>query len=299
MKSVIARIVLLFIILAAGVDVLHAAGEAVNGFPNWSERVLYQWTNRARSDPQFEMASCPGNNCLEATTACYPPMPPIGFNQNLTRAARFHSDHMMRANYFAHNSNCVIRTDINSVYPGTCDGSSSCACSAVGSTAWSTRISRFGTAGNSEIIARGPNNYDPNSMFYVWLYEVGDVNTCTSTNANGHRYAILKRTGAMGYGYTENGSWRYATGDFGGGTTPTKIVSGAHYPQQAASVELWANWYDAANTPTTANVVVDGVARPMSLMRGTLNNGSWRAVVSGMGTGCHRYYFSLDRKSVV
>src|SRR5688500_15752143 len=114
MKSVITRIALLFIILAAGVNVLHAAGEAVNGFPSWSERVLYQWTNRARSDPQFDLATCPTGYCPEATTACYPPMPPLALSQNLTHSARFHSDHMMRAGYFAHNSNCTIRTNINS-----------------------------------------------------------------------------------------------------------------------------------------------------------------------------------------
>ena len=30
----------------------HGEGEAVAGFPNWTERVMLEWTNRARSDPQ-------------------------------------------------------------------------------------------------------------------------------------------------------------------------------------------------------------------------------------------------------
>jgi len=42
-----------------------AVGESVNGFPNWEERVLHEWTNRARSDPQVEMIAC-GANCGDA-----------------------------------------------------------------------------------------------------------------------------------------------------------------------------------------------------------------------------------------
>ncbi|HEY3056435.1 MAG TPA: hypothetical protein VGK31_10955, partial [Thermoanaerobaculia bacterium] len=34
------------------------AGESINGFPNWAERVLLEWMNRARVDPQKELAAC-------------------------------------------------------------------------------------------------------------------------------------------------------------------------------------------------------------------------------------------------
>lgn len=43
-----------------------AEGEAVNGYPNWAERVLLEWMNRARSDPQADLAGCPSGNCKEA-----------------------------------------------------------------------------------------------------------------------------------------------------------------------------------------------------------------------------------------
>ena len=70
----------------------------------------------------------------------------------------------------------------------------------------------------------------------------------------------------------------YSTGDFGAGSAPTKIPSGAHYPQQAASVGMWANWYDTAG-PSAASVNVDGVCTTMTLQRGTQTNGAWSATV--------------------
>jgi hypothetical protein len=84
----------------------------------------------------------------------------------------------------------------------------------------------------------------------------------------------------------------YSTGDFGPGSAPAKIPSGAHYPQQAASVAMWANWYDTAG-PSLATVNVDGICTPMTLQRGTQTNGAWSAAATGAGSGCHRYYFSF------
>jgi hypothetical protein len=97
---------------------------------------------------------------------------------------------------------------------------------------------------------------------------------------------ILKSTGAGGVGVAG-----YSTGDFGSGSAPTKIPSGAHYPQQAASVQTWANWYDSAG-PSLATVNVDGTCTAMTLRRGTPTNGA-SATVTGVGTGCHRYYFNF------
>ena len=78
------------------------------------------------------------------------------------------------------------------------------------------------------------------------------------------------------------------------GSAPTKIPSGAHYPQQAATVAAWANWYDTAG-PSPAAVNVDGTCTAMTLQRGTQTNGAWSATVTGVGSGCHRYYFSFRR----
>jgi hypothetical protein len=55
---------------------------------------------------------------------------------------------------------------------------------------------------------------------------------------------------------------------------------------------MWVNWYDRA-APSQSTVVVDGIAHAMWRARGTNLNGAWTAQISGVGTGCHRYYFAF------
>lgn len=266
---------------------MRGVGEPVNGFPNWPERVIHEWMNRARVDPQLEMNAC-GAACVERD--CYAPLPPLSWNESLNRAARFHSDSMVRQGYFAHTSSCTLVSNIGSLYPASCDGSASCAC--VGGvkacspscTQFWQRVGLFGGSAGGEIIA-SPS--DPNQAFYLWLFERGDTENCEFTGANGHRWLILRSTGAVGVGVAG-----YSTGDFGAGSAPAKIPSGSHYPQQAAAVEAWANWSDTAG-PSAAGVNVDGACTPMTLRRGTQTNGAWAATLTGVGTGCHRYYFSF------
>jgi uncharacterized protein YkwD len=264
-----------------------AVGEPVNGFPNWAERVIHEWINRARVDPQFEMNAC-GSPCVERS--CYGVMPPLTWSAALNRSARFHSDEMVRQGYFAHTSACTVVSNIDSLYPTSCNGSAACAC--VGGaktcsptcTGFAQRVQLFGGSPSGEIIA-SPS--DPDYAFYLWLFEPSDTTNCQFTSANGHRWLILESTGAVGAGVAG-----YSTGDFGGGSGAAKIPSAAHYPQQAASVGVWANWYDSAG-PSLATVNVDGACTPMTLQRGTQVNGAWSATVTGVGTGCHRYYINF------
>jgi hypothetical protein len=270
------------------------AGEPVNGFPNWGERVLHEWVNRARVAPQVEMAAC-GSNCPDA--ACYSVVAPLIWNGNVARAARFHADEMLQQSYFAHPSACTVVSNINSLYPGSCNGSAACAC--VGGTkmcnptctAWNARIALFGTSGGGENIAGGYGSVD--SAFYAWLHEPATSSACVFTMENGHRWNILTQGNAIGMGVS---SALYVN-DFGGSNSPIpKIPSGAHYPQQASPIEFWANWYDTA-APSAASVDVDGVCQTMSLSRGTGTNGAWSVSVTGLQTGCHRYYFTFRDSS--
>jgi hypothetical protein len=80
--------------------------------------------------------------------------------------------------------------------------------------------------------------------------------------------------------------------DFGSTSPLPRVPSGAHYPRQAATVEAWANWYDAAG-PSSARVNLDGGCVPMTRRRGTASNGAWAATLGGVGTGCHRYVFEF------
>ena len=265
------------------------AGESVNGFPTWSERVVLEWMNRARVAPQIEMSAC-GAACGDAS--CYTPQTPLYWNETLNHAARFHAAEMTKQGYFAHDSKCTLVSGIQSLYPTACDGSASCgclggsmSCAAGGCTPWSSRVSMFGSSPAGEIIA---STNDPNGAFYLWMFESAPAATCGFSAANGHRWLILTSSGGVGVGI----SGFEAVGDFGSGGTAYKIASAAHYPQQAASVEIWANWFDTA-APRSATAIVDGHCISMSLKRGTSQNGAWSATATNVGSGCHRYYISF------
>jgi MYXO-CTERM domain-containing protein len=267
-----------------------ANGEAINGFPNWNERVIHEWMNRARCDPKVEMMAC-GNNCPEGN--CYAVIPPLVWDEKLNHAARYHSAEMVQQNYFAHDSACTIVGNINSIYPANCNGQASCGCvNGVKScqnvcTSWSARIALFGANAAGEIIA---SPADPNQSFYLWLYEPYNKSTCMfdyGPPTNGHRWNILKATGLVGAGVTTAD----AVGDFGGGNPQIpKIPSGSHYPRQSANIEAWANWYDSAG-PSAAMIDVDGTCTAMALGRGSVTNGAYKVTLNSFGSGCHRYYF--------
>ena len=275
-----------------------AAAAPLAGFPNWDERVLHQWINRARVEPAEELEAC-GSKCsvAEMMPTCYTPVAPLMSGHALSVAARFHADSMARQNFFAHNTPCTLRTDLAEVYPASCDGSAACSCSGSGTTSPSGRLSRFGAYFTGEIIAAAYS--DPVSAFYGWLHEpVSSSAPCAYSNysvgdTNGHRYLILKASGSLGSGVAVGGAWgKYYATDFGGGGTQSRIPSGVHYPRQAPTVEIWANWYDSA-APSQARVVVGSQSYPMLLERGTATNGAWMTQVSGVGTGCHRYFFEF------
>ncbi|MCA9690423.1 MAG: hypothetical protein KC636_12500, partial [Myxococcales bacterium] len=278
----------LFVGLAALPSTASAEGEEVAGHPNYEERALLQLTNRARVDPQYEMEQC-GMNCAEA--ACYDVRPPLYHKHEASRAARFHAAHMTKNGYFAHTSKCTLVPDISDLYPDSCDGAAACSC--VGGTATCNpsctspqgRVGSFGAPYFGEIIAGGSS---ANQAFYLWLYEPTMDPSCMFTGENGHRWLLLTAGGAVGFGADG-----YYVGDFSGGGGGTKLASGSHWPRQSATVEAWTSWYDDA-APSKALVNVDGSCSPMSLGRGSAENGAYTASVSGVGQGCHRYFFVFE-----
>jgi hypothetical protein len=307
-RDVFRRLVLWSVLAASttGANCAFATGEAVNGFPNWSERVLIEWMNRARSDPQADLAGCPSGHCLES--ACYSTAsPPRYETDDLEHSSRYHSAEMELDGFFDHWSECTLVSNIATLYlsqPQQCDGTASCACVGGARNAGFgngtdpfTRMGFFGTGGGAagEIIAAGYQG--PDAAFYGWLYEQADSSTCVFDEANGHRYLILTDGNGQnaGAGYVPGGDYgTYATMDFAGNASAQpKIPSGAHYPEQAASVDVWANWYDSAG-PSVHQIDVDGTCTNLSLARGSQANGAWHATISGVGSGCHRYFFSFE-----
>ncbi|MCA9660651.1 MAG: hypothetical protein KC486_20080 [Myxococcales bacterium] len=279
--------------LALGLLATDAAaeGEKIDGYPSWAERVHLELTNRARVDPQVEMDQC-GDNCTEA--ACYEVKPPLYLSRKNSRAARFHAAHMEKLGYFGHTSKCTLAPDIGDTWENGCDGAASCSC--VGGepvcnpscTNPQGRVGLFGGGYFGEIIAGGSS---PNQAFYLWLYEsAGGNDACMFTQDNGHRWLLLTSNGGVGFGVDG-----YHVGDFGSADADEKgkIASGAHWPRAGNTVEAWANWYDQA-APSQALINVDGSCEAMSLGRGAAANGAYKAEVTGVGQGCHRYYFVFE-----
>jgi len=268
----------------------RADGEAVGGFPNWQERVMLEWTNRARSEPSVEMASC-GSSCGDGF--CYSPIPPLSWSLAFNRAARFHADEQDQQGYFAHNSHCTVVSNIDSIYPATCQGQATCACVGGVSTCNPTctdpqaRAALFGGTMTGEIISSAA---DPVTAFYSLLYEIyqpplGWVSQYNQSN--GHRWLLLKATPAVGFGSVGD-----TVGDFGLGPSPGKIPSGAHYPQQGSTIEFRTNWYDAAG-PQSAWLNLDGTCVAMTLERGSVTNGAWHAQGSSLPSSYVRYVFEF------
>lgn len=260
----------------------RAVGEEINGFPSWAERVEHEWANRARVDPKLEMDSC-GANCPDAS--CYTAQPPLTWGEMLSHAARFHSSEMKARGFFAHDSNCTLVSNIHDLYPATCKGETACACEGgmlSGSTNFAARVGLFGAGASGEIIAGGS---DPNSAFYLWLYEHGTDATCAFSFDKGHRWLLLTSNGSVGFGVDGN-----STGDFGGGGVDSKLASGSHYPR-GGDVDLWTNWHDGAG-PKIALVNVGGTCHPMTLARGVETNGAYTFHAST--SGCTRYYFRFE-----
>ena len=252
---------------------------------SWAERVLLEWTNRARSDPPAALEGCAA--CADAH--CYAPAAPLASSLGLVRAARFHADEMVKQSYFAHNSQCEVVPNIDALYPRSCDGSASCAC-VQGSpqrTTFSQRVRLFGEAAPSGELIASVGDASPDLAFRLWLHEPESSPVCAFRSTNGHRWMLLTSSGRIGFGV--NGS--YSVGDLGSSpASPRAVPSGAHVPRQAETVEFWANWYAGAG-PSAALVNVDGECTPLALRRGSATNGAWSASVGGVGSGCHRYYF--------
>jgi hypothetical protein len=277
-----------------------AVGEPQDGFPNWDERVIHLWTNRARCDPQADLADC--SQCVEK--ACYTPQPPLKWSYELARAARFHSANQTSCSKMSHDSSCTLVSDIGDIYaPGGCDGSASCACVGGGppcgcdapnpcTSTWA-RIGMFGASGSGENVAGGGLG-NPTGRFYAWLHENYDhPDNCAfdyGPPTNGHRWNILTNNGpALGTGCAGS----YCTQDFGGPAAPSsKLYVGVHHPQTGVVFDFRAHWYDpTGGAPQQAMVNVNGSCEVMTLERGVEPDNATYLLQGQSVSGCAHYYF--------
>src|SRR5262249_51660701 len=122
----------------------QAYGEPQNGFPTWYERMIHVLVNRARSDPQADLAGC--TNCADKPRYT-PSRPPLEGYSDPARSTRFHAVNLTSSGCgMMHDSPCQLVANIGTIYPSSCDGSVACACqggtvACSSGTVWSSRLS--------------------------------------------------------------------------------------------------------------------------------------------------------------
>ena len=192
-----------------------------------------------------------------------------------------------------HTSKCTLVSSLGSLYtPGSCDGDPSCSCQSGACTCTGTctstgaRTTLFGASGGTENVA-WQSSFNAVNMFYMWLHEETTDPACQFTMENGHRWNILKFSGAaIGVGCTNN----YCTQDFGGpAAASNKISVGVHYPA-TGTVAFRAHWYDTA-APSQALVNIGGACTAMTKERGVNDNNATYLLANQAISGCTRYYF--------
>lgn len=270
--------------------IAYAAGESVGGFPNYRERVIHQRVNRARADPQAELAAC-GPKCSEM--ACYKPAPPLQYSEPLNRAARFHADEMAKQGFYGQASTCTVVDGIAAAYPDTCDGSTECAC--VGGTSGCMPVcdSAVDRAAKWGAVLTGESDSmtaDPKLAYEGWMFEdaMGTV-SCVPGPGNADRSLLLGSAGAVGFGVAGG----HAVGEVGMPGVAHKIASGIHWPPLGPKTEVWASWFDPDGPPMRAAINFQGECRPLDLARGTPENGAYSTVFELLPQGCYPYYFQF------
>lgn len=241
--------------LWAGVALAAGYGDAEDERPSPEEREMLTWVNAARVDPEAFEGQYEAGGCSLADFSEdeRTAKAPLRWSADLGEAARFHSDDMNDNDWFDHASS---------------DG-----------TSFGTRLSRFypsSTVGENIFLGQA-------SMEQVVL-------SGWMCSRAGHRAAI------MSGGWDEAGTGvadAYSTLDFGlGGVGTRPIGVGAHLPAGATMV-LQADVHDDTRaTPEAAEVVVDGVAIPLTLTAGDAGNGFYRAAVDVSGA-CQAYWFRV------
>lgn len=273
--------------------VTRAYGEPESGFPTWYERMIHVLVNRARADPPAALAPCApcgAAGCCADHVCFTTPRPPLWWRADLARSSRFHAQNLTATGCgMSHDSPCTLVSNIDALYPGSCDGAAACACADALSCGagddFATRLSRFGV---SNWVAENIAGYgDPVAIFDAWLLENASDATCQWSSANGHRWNILGDYTHLGVG----GYGSFTVQDFHRTTAEShRIPAGAHYPETGAvDIAFRANWYDTQG-PRAARVNLGGTCYSMMRERGQPANSTWLRVLDP-GAGCQRYYF--------
>ena len=238
----------------------QSLGEPIGEYPSYQERLLLYFTNRARVAPADVNPDDP-----------YPPSAPLGFDYDLTVAARFHARHIEEADCFCedHSSCCPL------------DGAGedvACAEAVTGCGAEDaeTRVARFASGFSGENMALGHTH--ALDALVGWAYSPGhwrNINNPASTR--------------LGAG-TSGVAWVQDFGS-GGGLRPV-IGDGVHFADGAAT-RFGVTYHQAGSGgPQSALVLVDGECHDLQVAHGVPEQGAFETAVN-LEPGCHRYVFSF------
>ncbi len=235
-------------------------GEPRDGFPNYEERAVLYLTNRARTEPDAFNADEP-----------YEPSPPLGFDLELTKAARWQAEHIVEQSCWCedHSSCCDMEPADEG---GQCAGASgSC-----GATDSAERVGYWSSLYSGENAARGyasaPDALDG------WIHSSGHWQ-----NINSARHTLLG-PGNHGTGWVQ---------DFGAGSAPPPLAAdGIHLGARGSRTFGITYFQPSTGGPQTIMAIVDGQCHDLDLAYGTPEHGAFETSVS-LETGCHRYYFHI------
>lgn len=231
-------------------------GEPMGEFPSYSERLLLYFTNRVKTDPP---SFNPEGN--------YAPTPPLSWDLDLSKAARFHAEHIIEASCWCddHSSCCALSGTGDDV---ACGGPVT-GCGAEDS---STRVSRFSPSYAGENMAMG--QMSAAQAIEAWTF------------SSGHWANINTANTKLGVGNYQT-AW---VQDFGTGGLTSVIGDGIHFAAGQSTTFGTTYYQPDTGGPRTALVIIEGVCHDMGFVHGTPEHGAFETTLS-LGPGCHRYYF--------
>jgi hypothetical protein len=257
-------------------------GDIQDSLPSQKEREVLLMTNAVRMDPAgFRDKFIPNTQILIPDN--YPPVEPLWYNHDLSRAARFHSVEMANTCGMLHES---------------CDG-----------TTFSKRVNSFYKSSSNigENIATGVATGIGTVIQWIRDDNAQKVPAPDKSSTDGHRKNIMNakyhELGA-GYAYSSSRQWNHFwTQDFGGGATAAnyKIPAGCHFspPGNTSTLLYAANFYDKlGNAPLKASVFIDNTEYAMSLYLGKVSAGTY-VYSQTKDTKIHCYYFLFTDASGV
>lgn len=237
---------------------------AAGSVPNLDERYALFLVNESRA--------APGAYGYPA----YAPQPPVAYNALLTYAAHSHSQAILNSDF-----------SIGHCYPDPAssqpDTEFRCP------TERARDVGYFGGV-SENLIAGGDGWQATEGAHQAFMDSEGHRNNILDPGAQeaglGHAYDPAKGSIWHGqYTYTFCG-WHPVTLS----ALPSGIVV-PYWGRETTDFTFLVNFYNSGGTgPTQAQVVIDGVARTMTLRRGTADHGSY-SYTTTLAKGSHSYYF--------